>query len=381
MLAIQRVQATRPFSRRAARRPTTRGPRHGGGPDPRQADAHQEQAISEASSDFRPQPGSARGFRPEDEPEYGYPLDPPLEDVRIPVRAPHAAATGYSHFALMHRFPEAEVGADLHLLFSEGEKGRKGRKRKKGREGRDGKSVLAPDVLVALDVPRRSTRADYDADDLGPPDFVLEVLSRSTWRHDVGRKLDVYQKIGVRECLLFDVTGEDLAGLGLDLWGYALTPNHRRPLEERVLPNGERGVCSAALGLVAYVAAREPPAARNETWALTMRWHDPATGQDIPDYHEVREREAQALAGAERALVAGEERALTGEARALAGTERALAGAERALAVAQTERTRAEAAEARAEAAKARAEAAERTAQAARQRIAELEERLGLRAP
>ena len=321
--------------------------------------------MSEASSDFRPQPGSARGFRPEDEPEYGYPLDPPLEDVRIPVTAPHAAATGYSHFALLHRFPDAEVGADLHLLFSEGEKGRKGRKGrkgKKGREGRDGKSVLAPDVLVALDVPRRSTRAYYDADELGPPDFVLEVLSRSTWRHDVGRKLDVYQKIGVRECLLFDVTGEDLAGLGLDLWGYALTPNHRRPLEERVLPNGERGVCSAALGLVAYVAAREPPAARNETWALTMRWHDPATGQDIPDYHEVREREAQALAGAERALVAGEERALTGEARALAGTERALAGAERALAVAQTER--------------ARAEAAERTAQAARQRIAELEERL-----
>ena len=39
-----------------------------------------------------------------------YPLDPPLVDVRIPVKAPHAAATAYSRSALMHRFPGAEVG-------------------------------------------------------------------------------------------------------------------------------------------------------------------------------------------------------------------------------------------------------------------------------
>ena len=37
--------------------------------------------------------------------------------------------------------------------------------------------------------------------------FVLEVLSHSTWEHDLGRKLDCYQQIGVRECLLFDATG------------------------------------------------------------------------------------------------------------------------------------------------------------------------------
>ena len=30
-----------------------------------------------------------------------------------------------------------------------------------------------------------------------------------------------------------------------------------------------------------------------ETWALKMRWHDPATGTDIPDEDEVR-AEAQA---------------------------------------------------------------------------------------
>jgi len=214
------------------------------------------------------------------------------------------AATSYSRLALMHRFPEAEVGEDLHLRFSE--------------PGKLKKSTLSPDVLVALDVPRRETRADFDADALGAPDFVLEVLSRSTWRHDIGRKLDCYQCIGVRECLLFDVTGEDLASTGADLWGFAMTPESRRPLERGLLPSGERGVYSNVLGLWAYVAKRVPPVAQNETWALAMRWYDAATNADLP-HHE------DALAGlaAESARAEAERaRAETESARADAAQRR-----------------------------------------------------------
>ena len=236
--------------------------------------------MSEASSEFRPD--LALSVPP-------YPLDPPLEDVRIPVKAPHATATAYSRAALMHRFPNAEAGDDLHMLFTEPP----AVKAPSAAKEKTGQSRLSPDVLVALDVPRRSTRADYDADLLGPPSFVLEVLSRSTWKHDIGRKLDCYQQVGVRECLLFDVTGEDLAGVGKDLWGFALTPECRKPLDECVLPNGQRGVRSEVLGLVAYIAKRTPPSAPRETWALTMRWHDPAAAEDIPDYDESR-AEAQA---------------------------------------------------------------------------------------
>ena len=205
-----------------------------------------------------------------------YPLDPPIVDVRIPVKEPHAAATAYSRSALRHQFPGAQVGDDLHMLFSE-----------PGKAEEEGQTRLSPDILVALNVPRRATRADYDADVLGPPDFILEVVSRSTWRHDWGRKLDCYQQIGVRECLLFDVTGENRAGEG-ELRGYALTPAHREPLKEVALPNGKRGVRSEVLGLVAYVAERIRPLGPRETWALKMRWHDPATGRDIPDEDEVR---------------------------------------------------------------------------------------------
>ena len=255
-----------------------------------------------------------------------YPLDPPLVDVRIPVRAPHATATAYSRAGLRHHFPDAEVGDDLHMLFSE--------------PGKQLQSRLSPDVFVALAVPRRGTRSDYDADLLGPPDFILEVVSRSTWKHDLGRKIDCYQRLGVRECLFFDATRADRDGTGEELWGFALTPKHREPLAETALPNGERGVVCAVLGLVAYVAERTPPSAPRDTWALSMRWHDPATGKDIPDYEE-----AWAKAEAEQTR-------------------------------ADAERSRADAVQHEALAQRARAETAERETQAARRRVAELEEQL-----
>ena len=282
--------------------------------------------------------------------ESDYPLDPPLVDVRIPVKPPHVTATGYSREALMDRFPDAEVGDDLHMLFSE--------------PGKAKQSRLSPDVLVALNVSRSPTRDDYDADRHGPPDFVLEVLSRSTWEHDVGRKLDCYQQIGVRECLLFDVKGEDRAGTGKELWGFALTPQSRRPLAEVALPNGERGVRSAVLGLVAYVAERMPPQAPKETWALAMRWHDPATGKDIPDYAQSR-----AETRAERARRKAAQREAKAERARRKTEQREKEAAQRE---AGAERARREAAQREAGAERARREAAQR-------RVAELEEQLRLR--
>ena len=77
--------------------------------------------MPEASSDFRMGPVDGRAPAIDlsfaDIPSYS--LDPPLVDVRIPVKAPHATATAYSRAALMHRFLDAEVGDDLHMLFAE----------------------------------------------------------------------------------------------------------------------------------------------------------------------------------------------------------------------------------------------------------------------
>ena len=300
--------------------------------------------MSEASPDFRPRllPAAPRRagavLRPRQVDRSGvvvdappvdgpcYPLDPPLEDVRIPVKEAHAAATAYSRIVLRHRFPGAQVGDDLHLLFTEPDEPKQSR--------------LSPDVMVALNVPRRGTRANYNADRLGPPDFVLEVLSQRTWMHDLGRKLDCYQQIGVRECLLFNATGKSLRQVDKELWGFSLAPGRREPLEGFALPNGERGVRSAVLGLVAYVAERTPPSGPDETWELTMRWHDPVTGEDLPDYEQLWAGEVQARAEA------------------------------------QVERERADAAQREAQAERARAETERARAEANQRRIAELEERL-----
>ena len=74
--------------------------------------------------------GPAVGLRGHDEPHY--PLDPPLVDVRALAKAPHATATAYSRNSLMRRFPNAEVGDYLHMLFTE--------------QGEEGQSRLSPDV-------------------------------------------------------------------------------------------------------------------------------------------------------------------------------------------------------------------------------------------
>ena len=250
------------------------------------------------------------------------PLDPPLPDVRLPMKKPHWKAAHYAVDVLEERFPKAEVAEETDILFSEA--------------GMRGQSRLRPDMFVALSVPRSETLADFDIDELGAPDFVLEVLSRTTWRLDLGRKLDCYQKLGVRECLFFDPTGEDLAGNGKELWGYALTASARQPLAEGVLANGERYVSSEVLGLVAYVLARVPPARAGETWALRMRWRDPATDADLPYFGEVQ---AEAVAQRERAQAAENERDVQKMLLA-AEQERASAAEERL----RTEQARAEAA-------------------------------------
>ena len=72
---------------------------------------------------------------------------------------------------------------------------------------------------------------------------------------------------------------------------------------------------------------------QHETWALTMRWHDPATGEDIPDYDGAR---AEVEAG--RAEL-------------------------------QAERTRADAERGRADAERARADAAQRMVEELRKRL------------
>ena len=217
--------------------------------------------------------------------------DPPPGEDMLPMNAPHAATMRHAAdvLELRYRGRRAEVGFDLPVVF-----------RLPDERGRLVPGRLSPDVFVALGVERDERRDDYDATVLPPPDFVLEVLSKSTWKRDEGPKLDAYALLGVRECFLFDATGRRAVPA---LRGFALSPAGARPLPEARLADGSCGVPSEVLGLVAHASARPTPSRGGDPGpALALRWRDMETGEDLRTYAE----EALAREAAEREREAAE---------------------------------------------------------------------------
>ena len=217
--------------------------------------------------------------------------DPPPGEDMVPMTAPHARAMGYTANALVLRLrgQRVEVGADLPMVFTLADE-----------NGVPQRGRLSPDVLVAFGAPHRPAAREYDADVHGAPDFVLEVLSRSTWQRDVDAKLKTYAAIGVRECFLFDPAAELSVPV---LQGFALTKQSVQPLPVETVADGRHGVRSDVLRLVACVGRAGGEQAKREPGAPALRWHDPETGRDLPSPAEetaARVAAEQATAHAER---------------------------------------------------------------------------------
>ncbi len=71
-------------------------------------------------------------------------------------------------------------------------------------EGNTRKSV-SPDVFVAFGVSKKQRRTYKTWEEGHTPDFVLEVASPSTYRHDLTRKKDLYASVlGVSEYYIYD---------------------------------------------------------------------------------------------------------------------------------------------------------------------------------
>ena len=92
------------------------------------------------------------------------------------------------------------VAVDLLVYFEEG--------------NRDAR--VAPDVFVTLGA-EAGHRWNYKVWEEGPPQFVMEVASRSTAIHDATTKKTTYERMGVREYWLDDPIGEfhDSAAAGI----------------------------------------------------------------------------------------------------------------------------------------------------------------------
>ena len=199
-----------------------------------------------------------------------------------------------------------------------------------------------------MDPPAVIARNGYILWEVGkPPDFALEIASKSTARRDTAIKPGIYARIGIGEYWRFDATGGDFYGYALA--GDRLVNGAYQPIPTTADADGLIWGYSPALGL--HLCAR----------ADRLLFYDPAAGEFLRDMLE------------ERAARQTAEDALTVESAARRIAENAL-GAE------QSARRRAEDAMRMAEDAMRRVENALTEERAAREadirRLRELEDEL-----
>ena len=161
---------------------------------------------------------------------------------------------------------------------------------------------VAPDVFVVFGV-RNVERSSYRLWEEGQgPDFVLEITSRATWREDQRKKRELYRRLGVREYWQYDPTRDYLEP---PLQGSELVEGAYERLPEREMADGTLALRSEVLGLELRLAGRR------------LRFHDPQSGEDLPDLAEAedRRREAEARAEAAEARLAELEKAVQRQSR------------------------------------------------------------------
>jgi Uma2 family endonuclease len=166
--------------------------------------------------------------------------------------------------------PNVYVGGNLLLYYEEG----------------NPRKHVSPDVLVALDVPKRPPRDYYLVwKEAKAPDFILEITSKSTRNEDMKQKFAIYRDIlRVAEYFLFDPT-EDY--LDPPLQGFRLA----RGEYARIKPIAGR-LPSRVLGL------------QFEHDGAKLRLINPATGERLLTPREGRE----AAEAAQRRLADEKER-------------------------------------------------------------------------
>ena len=191
--------------------------------------------------------------------------DPPEDPDDKMTNFRHLGMTGTAHYLAIHlgNHETTVVDAEHYLALA---------------PTRDMTAVRYPDLLVAFGVDPEAYRRSnaYVILEQGkPPDFVLEVASRSTGHVDVTEKRVDYAALGIPEYWRFDETGEYH---GARLGGDRLVEGVYVPVEIEELPdNGLQGY-SPILNL--YLR-----------WAGgALAFYDPATGEPIATLSSERAR-------------------------------------------------------------------------------------------
>ena len=152
---------------------------------------------------------------------------------------------------------------------------------------------MAPDLLIAMDADPDTYRANngYIISEQGkPPDFVLEIASRSTGRQDVVEKRAAYSGLRIPEYWRFDETGEFH---GTRLAGDRLVDGRYEPVPIETVEEGVLQGHSNVLNLLIRWDHGQ------------LGWYDPETGQHIATFAQerVRAESAETRANAAEARV------------------------------------------------------------------------------
>lgn len=192
--------------------------------------------------------------------------DPPEREPDEMTSTKHLAMTGSMHFLARHLGNPGTTLVTAELYITQvPHPGQGGRRRR-------------PDLLVAFGVdPELYYQSNgYIISEQGkPPDFVLEVASKSTAERDLGVKRDDYAAFGIPEYWRFDETGEHY---GERLAGERLVDGVYKPIEiEHIAEDILQG--------------------HSDVLGLDIRWHDgqlewfdPETGRHILTFDGERAR-------------------------------------------------------------------------------------------
>ena len=171
-----------------------------------------------------------------------------------------------------------EGGTPLHLLRHFGRPETTMVKADRWIAARPGaRPLLRPDLMIAFDVDPElyDEQRGYVISDQGkPPDFVLEVASRSTAERDTVLKRVEYARLGIPEYWRFDHTGE---WHGARLAGDRLVEGRYEPIPIVERPADVLEGHSEVIGLRLRWRDGE------------LEWIDPATDRPIPSFDDERE--------------------------------------------------------------------------------------------
>ena len=263
-----------PEFRTAKRRPPKRRPP---GPAVARPPVHRPQWLLDALRQ--------RGLQPSDERPMHHLLSerdlPPdcEEHEKVVVTGTHRLLEEELAYVLRSRYKGQNVfvGADLMVYFDGHDPSRTTARR------------LGPDLMVALDL-SPGVRDTYAVWEEGKaPDFVLELLSKSTWEKDVMRKPALYRRMGVREYFLFDPN--DL--IVPRLWGWRFQDDRAARVPYTMVTSGMAGLYSETLNLNLCHTQPWPDMAYDLPEAGKLRWHDPDTDELLETQEEMRQQNIQ----------------------------------------------------------------------------------------